>query len=609
MKEDIMRKTFLFIVMIFTIIFSGCSYDGNIRNIKEDNKTQTSIGANTGKSNSGDDNIKTDNGESLDQTDAKMNSGKTNKETNESEGSDLSKENTDIDKEISPPWSEEKPEYTINLNDYDLKGEKERYLLQVRFTYDVDASERESTDYFVDVDEINQLNAYYEIADIDMIPDELKGSIQDISEDGQKVILLYPSATESIVEIFDIINHKVLYQYKINKEIAGIRSSFNFEYLLLLCSGNDIIVDVGENTQKELNVNVHYISPDGTKTGSFECIDNGKYKFSIYDLLSSKCIGEFKLPIGCDITQWHKSDKILFYTYEGAFFYDVNTKETKLIAPYFYHPIMSPDGKYVAFSRDYDFGILDYTDDLRYEYGLYRQYGYNQGLYVKNMDTSELTQVAPFLLNYNLNHIQTPVQWVYVNKEFDNNKNRWCSPVDKESVYIVDSSSEKDNYDSFNAFDGNTQTAWVEDEENRNKYDKERKYDGKGIGEWVKIYKHTEAEIDNVKMEKDYFIDDYTIGYMDSFCLSGIKIINGYAKSKDTYLANNRVKKAEIILSDGTSYIFDLEDNNLGFQTLNFSKEIETRQVVIKILDIYEGSKYNDTCISEVELIEVNKKK
>jgi hypothetical protein len=85
---------------------------------------------------------------------------------------------------------------------------------------------------------------------------------------------------------------------------------------------------------------------------------------------------------------------------------------------------------------------------------------------------------------------------------------------------------------------------------------------------------------------------------------SGIRIINGYAKSEETYKANNRVKKVEVILTDGTSYIFDLKDDTLDFQTLNFGKEVETRDVTIKILDIYEGNKYNDTCISEVQFIE-----
>jgi len=65
----------------------------------------------------------------------------------------------------------------------------------------------------------------------------------------------------------------------------------------------------------------------------------------------------------------------------------------------------------------------------------------------------------------------------------------------------------------------------------------------------------------------------------------------------------NRVKKVEVILTDGTSYIFDLKDNTLDFQTLDFGETVETRDVTIKILDIYEGSKFNDTCISEIELI------
>lgn len=265
---------------------------------------------------------------------------------------------------------------------------------------------------------------------------------------------------------------------------------------------------------------------------------------------------------------------------------------------------MSPDGKYIAMTRNYNFGILDYTDFV--EHRLSRGYSYNEGVYIKNMLTDGLTPIAPLVDDFGGGEFsQKPIQWVYVNKDFDNNKNRWCFPIDSESEFKVSDSC--NTYCPERVLDGNPNTAWIEDEERYNgEYEEmEEKYDGKGIGEWIKIYKYTNAKLDYMKF-KDRYRTDAKIGYMESFRLSGIKIINGYAKNKEEYSANSRVKKAEIILSDGTSYIFNLKDNNLGFQTLDFGEEIETRQVVIKILDIYEGNKYNDTCISEVEFIGVN---
>lgn len=116
-----------------------------------------------------------------------------------------------------------------------------------------------------------------------------------------------------------------------------------------------------------------------------------------------------------------------------------------------------------------------------------------------------------------------------------------------------------------NIFDNNPNSAWVKGKP------------GDGIGEWIEV------------------------GFEPEFTLSQIKIINGYAKSKEIYSANNRVKKVVVNFSNGKSQEFILLDGTLGFQALKLPKPVKVDSLKITIKDIYQGTKYNDTCISEIQ--------
>ncbi len=580
-----MKKLCIYILII-AIIISGCRNTGNTNITEEPQITQTSIVPTPEQSN----------------------------ETPIPTVTSDDKNSNDIEEPKSQDY-DKKLDYDIDISNYDILGEKEKYLLQVKLEYQVSEDEIGGTNYFIDIDEINQMEGYYEILGSSIIPEELellRYSILRISEDGRRALIKYYNSEDYVVEVIDILNRKVLYQYKTKNRLFDISSlsvitDSNIEHMKLSHDDGFLYIDVLNQKETLKKCPAEVISPDGAKTAVI-WREEDESILKIYNLTTEQLLESIELGKGdIYLTQWHKSGKLLFQSFEGSFYYDINTKEITLIGQYFYDPIMSPDGKYVAFNNH---------NDTTWYYPLYDEYpwmnklcGYYVGLYIKNMETNKIIQVAPFLEYEYLLYNQIPVQWVYVNNEFDNNKNRWCIPTDKEAEYIIDCSSVKEAYSYENIFDKNANTAWVEDEEHYYDYNgasQGKNYDGKGIGEWIKIYKLTKAISKYTKYD-DNNEDDIGWGYMESFRLSGIKIINGYAKSRDIYFANNRVKKVEVILSDGSSYIFDLEDNNLGFQTLDFGKEIETRQVVIKILDIYEGSKYNDTCISEVELIEVAK--
>jgi len=119
-------------------------------------------------------------------------------------------------------------------------------------------------------------------------------------------------------------------------------------------------------------------------------------------------------------------------------------------------------------------------------------------------------------------------------------------------------------YHPANAFDFKRETAWVEGNP------------GDGIGEWIAA-----------QSEQEQF-------------LSGIELVNGFAKSKETYYNNNRVKRILIEFSDGTEITENLEDDLLELQSIDFGHEVKTTSLKTTIMEVYPGNKYRDTCISEI---------
>jgi hypothetical protein len=129
--------------------------------------------------------------------------------------------------------------------------------------------------------------------------------------------------------------------------------------------------------------------------------------------------------------------------------------------------------------------------------------------------------------------------------------------------------------DAANVGDYNLGTAWVEGEK------------GDGIGESLTITLNKPTKL-------------YQIG-----------IIPGYAKSKSLYFANNRVAELKIVLNDSFTITRSLEDDYVrwdagspkAYQFIDlggYDKEVKTIKLIIN--KVYKGTKYDDTCISEVLL-------
>lgn len=125
-------------------------------------------------------------------------------------------------------------------------------------------------------------------------------------------------------------------------------------------------------------------------------------------------------------------------------------------------------------------------------------------------------------------------------------------------------SSSTFSYKVGNVQDWDQSTAWVEGK------------DGDGIGEWVKLETG------------------------ETVTITGIEILNGYHKTEELFFANNRAKKVLIEFSDGTKIEKVLTDGYYQNNQVNIGKKVTTQYIKVTILEVYKGSKYSDTCITEI---------
>jgi len=93
--------------------------------------------------------------------------------------------------------------------------------------------------------------------------------------------------------------------------------------------------------------------------------------------------------------------------------------------------------------------------------------------------------------------------------------------------------------------------------------------------------------------------------------VTGIKILNGYTKYYEAekiwlYHANNRPRDIRIVFSDGTHMNATLDDvfNEVNpiYQDIRFDAPKKTTSVRIYIDSVYSGNRWDDTCISSLEV-------
>jgi hypothetical protein len=105
---------------------------------------------------------------------------------------------------------------------------------------------------------------------------------------------------------------------------------------------------------------------------------------------------------------------------------------------------------------------------------------------------------------------------------------------------------------------------------------------GPGIGEWVMLT------------------------FPDKIEVWGIGLDVGYDRDADLFRANNRIKRAVLIFSNGEEIEVTLSDKQ-GMQMTVLARapgpSIETTYVKIVIKEVYPGTRYDDTCLGEIEVL------
>jgi hypothetical protein len=161
--------------------------------------------------------------------------------------------------------------------------------------------------------------------------------------------------------------------------------------------------------------------------------------------------------------------------------------------------------------------------------------------------------------------------------------------LDDLKIKVTASSTLGKAYQSTNIIDKKLETAWVEGVK------------GSGKGEWVKLTLNAKK-----------------VSHSSTpFSISSMGIIPGYAKNQTTWNENNRVKTMLVVIytpasatqeNEWVAFRLFLKDENklqlfeIPIDYIAYNFELMTKTVWFKIEDVYKGTKYDDTCISEIVL-------
>lgn len=158
-----------------------------------------------------------------------------------------------------------------------------------------------------------------------------------------------------------------------------------------------------------------------------------------------------------------------------------------------------------------------------------------------------------------------------------------------DNMYNVTASSGQAKYPLSNLTDMNIETAWVP---------------VKDVGDWV-----------------EFTFKKPVRG------LAGYTLVNGYQKSEETYNQNNRIKKLKVEIKQPNQewrnmdlWNFEYKDKPYSpvcfenlFHNMNYidffdayDENYPVEKVRFTIEEVYPGTKYNDTCISEIILFKIN---
>jgi hypothetical protein len=155
-------------------------------------------------------------------------------------------------------------------------------------------------------------------------------------------------------------------------------------------------------------------------------------------------------------------------------------------------------------------------------------------------------------------------------------ESRNLSPFAEMSASSVLPSDRWGTYHAWSAIDGLLSTPWTEGA------------DGPGVGEWIMLEFPGAVEIHSIGMAVGYDRDE-----------------DDRLRSPEVFAANNRLKRATLIFSDGEQVELTFSDTR-GVQVVPLVRapgpNIETTFVKVVIKEVYPGSRYDDTCLAEIEV-------
>ena len=192
------------------------------------------------------------------------------------------------------------------------------------------------------------------------------------------------------------------------------------------------------------------------------------------------------------------------------------------------------------------------------------------GIYTCNIRNFNLNNVNPLIINYRA---------LYPSAE-SMLKNRISN-----SDFTILSSKNTEKYPVSNLTDVNLETAWM----------------AKGVGDWIEFhFKQSQSRV------------------------AGFTLVNGYNKNEKTYYENNRIKKLKIEINERIDNSDEYPDwgilkyDDIPYHVITFDNIFNTviyydlfddiienekiKKIRFTVLEVYEGSKYDDTCISEIIL-------
>ena len=97
--------------------------------------------------------------------------------------------------------------------------------------------------------------------------------------------------------------------------------------------------------------------------------------------------------------------------------------------------------------------------------------------------------------------------------------------------------------------------------------------------------------------------EEVVIDFAPGVQIKGLEMLNGYHKNFSIYAKNNRVAKIEITLPGVPPQLIDLQDgpDPVAF---NLDAPVTVPWIRLKIAGVHRGSKYRDTAITELRIIQ-----